>query len=369
MRIHRPFRLLATVALATALCVSSGCGKGTDDEGEGAGAADEFDDALPETSTLLLTVDDTEEAEGALTQALEADSLFGKVRDSIGYANAVLHQVFDDLRALATAQNKVVERPNYRRWDGTRNGVDYQLHLARGLIVRRKFTYGLKARAAGTEDPYKLVLWGAFVVKAPRRGARRINFAFDRLKAIKGDDFAWDGRAHIRFLNHGGSRIVGVGVKNLVSPQNAEAMTGIAQYAKGPAGTRIYRFLTRQDLLGGEAREWFGARAVWHRGVGGVMQAILSGGDVAVDPPRHVLHACWDENLDPIRIDAEPDIADLTETGAVGDCVEEFLNVDVPPVDPDQPEAWESGGDYAIEDLPDDAADQEGNAADEGAGD
>ena len=188
-------------------------------------------------------------------------------------------------------------------------------------------------------------------------------FCGEALKAIKGDAFRWDGLAHVRFLNLADRRVVGVGLKNVTSPDNDEPITGIAQYAKGPLGTRVYRFLSRVDLVGGEGREWFGARAAWHRGVGGAMQAVVAGGDVPAPPGRYLVTACWDKDLEPVRIDAEPDVAEIPEKGEVGDCIEEFTSVAAQPVDPDSPEAWEDGGDFEVEELPSEAESGEDSAA------
>ncbi len=367
MRCYRLFELMLTGLLVGLLLTAAGCGKGTDDGDEAAEgeAEDEFDDAIIDPMTLVLSVEDT--AEGELTQALEADSLFAKVRDSIGYVNGVLHQVFGNMKAIAKPDNLQAKRLLFRRWEVDHEGLHWQLNLAKAA-ARPLFVYGLRAKPVDAEDTeYQKILWGAFHRKGVRQGAGLVTFALDRLKGLKGDDFGWDGRAHVRWLRAGGHLVVGAGMKNLVSPENAEAITGIAQYARGPAGVRLYRFLTRIDLVGGEAREVFGARAVWHKGVGGIMDAILTGGDVPDDPGRYRLHACWDANLDPILVDATPDVEEIPEVGETGDCVDAFQEyvANHDPVDPDDPEAWEDGGDFAIEDLPGEDAAAEDNAAED----
>jgi len=370
MRIHRLFQLTLVGLLSGLLLTAAGCGKGKDDgeevaEGEGEGEGEDgFSDAIVDPVALALTVEDT--AEGELTQALEADSLFAKVQASIGYVNDTLHEVFGKLKVLAVPENNVAKRVLFRRWEATHDGIDYRLNLAKAAL-RPVFTYGLLGKPEGAEDAeYKVLMWGAFARAGVGYGAGLVTFALDRHKLLKGDDYPWDGKAQIRWLRAEGRLVVGAGMKNLVSPHHAEPMTGIAQYARGPAGVRLYRFLTKIDLVGGEAREVFGARAVWHKGVGGIMDAILTRGDIPADPGRYLLHACWDANLDPILVDATPDVDEIPEVGEVGDCVEAFAEYveNHAPVDPDQPEAWEEGDEFAIDDLPADDAGED-NAADD----
>jgi hypothetical protein len=321
-----------------------GCGGSTDDSDPTSDS--EYDEGVLDVDGLLLS-DGTTDA-----TALTASGLFDFVKNGIGFTNDLLHEVFDRLKT-ATEGEPAVRKKGFRQWTGTTSdGIEWRFSLNRGKDDEKsRFRYGFQVKdpnhdhASTTDnandagdlkpdaDGWRRVLWGAFKKEESKRGIGRIHFNFDRLKKVKTDS-QWSGKVEFRFRNHGAKRVVNVGMKKLVTPENSTPINAVAQFAKGEDGKRHFRFSHRKNVVGDSAsdKEWIAARAKWKIGVGGVLGALVAGGDVeenAAGKKRGGVRACWgtDQSSDAgwLWIDAKPDgFADLTDKGTRDDCVDAF---------------------------------------------
>ena len=363
-----PVALLAALSLAIPGCGGSDDGGDSDgagdagDAGDGGAdaggdaggdtddpsAGDEFEDAVIDVDSLLIGDSDG--------QALTADGLRASLSDAREYVNALLTRAFGNLKALAVAAN-VTElskgKPNFRQWQamGHDGATEYQLNVVR--IGVKLFAYGLKARQGDGE--FTRVLWGAFAKQAVRRGAGRIHADFTAWKGVK-DDLNHDGQAEFRFINAGNRKVVAFGAKGLVTPRNENPVNGVFQFWKGNLGKRAFRYVREINVLGGDAKEWVGARAVYKLGTGGFMQALITGGDVPADSDPITARGCWKDG-DWIFLTSDPEGLFDNATGEVGACLEEFKAAGGSPPDPtadpaDAEADWDMSEDFAIEGLP-----------------
>jgi len=333
----------------------------------------EFVDGVVLTNSLLLSAEDsTTDASNAA--ALTAGDLFHRVEGGIGFVNDILHIVFDRVADIVHSEPSV-RRVRFRRWDGQHNGFTWRFALLR-VPNHRRFHYSLKVRPGDAADdaPYKRVMWGAFVRAqgARHRGAGRVHFNFDRMKEVH-TDFAWSGRAQVRFRNHGDVRVVNVGVRNVVSPHNDEPLSSIAQYRRGAAGKRHFKFISRAEVFAGDGgRERFSARAKWRRDLGGRIVARVFGADVPGDNDhnRVRIRGCWDADRNWNWVETTPaDLAGFPNEGSIDDCVshysEELVDVSEPDdvqVDPDTESSWELDDFDVGDELPSENDAAEGSA-------
>jgi hypothetical protein len=383
MRVIR-FSLVGPVALLAALSlVTPACG-GKDDKGEAtegggegggegagggeggevdAGSGDEFQDAVVDVSSLLIS-----EGDG---QALTADGLRASLTDARDYVNALLQAAMGNLGEIAVEANVTEfgkDKLKFRQWQamGRDSVTEYQFNVVR--IAPKVYAYGLRARQG--EDAFVRVLWGAFAKKAPRRGAGRIHANFTAWKGVKAD-LKHDGHAEFRFLNHGETKVVAFGAKELVTPRNEDPLNGVIQYWKGATGKRAFRYVQQKDVVGGDAKEWVGVRAIYKLGTGGFMHALLTGGDVPEDNDPVTARGCWKEG-EWVFLTSNPEGLFDNATGEAGDCLDQFKNAEGEPPDPTAPAAdlrgdWDKAADFGIDALPSeaDASQGEEDPADE----
>lgn len=338
---------------------------GGEEAGEEPSTGDDFQDSVIDIDSLLIN-----EGDG---QALTADGLRASLTEAREYVNDLLTAAFGNLKALAVPDN-VTEvskgKALFRQWQamGRDGATEYQLNIVR--LGPKLFTYGLKARQG--EGEFTRVMWGAFARNAVRRGAGRMHANFSAWKGVKAD-LGYDGSAEFRFINHGAKKVVAFGAKGLITPRNPEPLNGVVQYWKGVAGKRAFRYIHNVNVVGGDAKEWIGVRAIYKLGTGGFMRALLHGGDVPAEHDPITARGCWKDG-DWIFLTSDPPGLFDNETGEAGACLDEFKAAGGDPPDPTAEAAdamgdWDQGEEFAIEGLPskDDATKgEEEPPADEG---
>lgn len=311
---------LARTLLAAGLLTGLGfglpaCGSDDDSTTSGTAASDEFAEAIPDTETLALTLDDGAD-EAALT---DPAALTGQPSEIRHLAKSVFERV-NALREAAQARVAAliegVEPETYsegkfdcKRWSVENEGetVHWQLTSCQKDKKNRHYVFALKGRPIDAgDDALVAVMAGEGKVLArfdnKKRGSGKVAFNFDALAALTGEAGP-SGQLGIGFRAAGRTRQLNVGLRDFARADDETPLTGLYRFkhihevggrvsllAHGDVVTRDENDALVQGTDGQE--ELVRAVLAWNRGVGARAAAAVCGGTVGEGICERVVQ-CW----------------------------------------------------------------------------
>jgi hypothetical protein len=194
------------LALASLLLLIPACGG--DSEG------DAFVDAIPSRESLLLTIDDADDAQALSTDPSTFRARAQEVIDGINAAVSATHARIEELIDGVEPRERTIGERTCKVWETTRDEVDFRLRACEVDRQAKRYSFSLSGRATGTEDAYLPLLGGRGVAlpryEGERRGAGQVAFNFDNLRELTGQ--GPQGRVGIGYRHAGRARQLRLGL-------------------------------------------------------------------------------------------------------------------------------------------------------------
>ena len=326
---------------------------------------DEYLIGAPEESALQLGVTDDASSEGQATASDDVDAadevaqslgettaaLPGQVapelahcREAVRDLNQALRNFMQPIAALVRDTTPDASVANVKVWGPvTRGATEFRFVMRRGTA--RHFGWLLEARPAGTTENFATVAAGGITVGyAARRGVGSVGIDLDTLAQL--DPTVVARGSLLASFAHGpsGSTLAYSLHDFSADPAQKAGINAVIQSVHLKAGFNRVRLAYYGNVMGtaSELPELVLARARHLRGIGGRVDLLATGGDIA-DGKVWVVSECWNPELKSVyRIVRECpndgiDGAACSMLSTVGEptaCAHDVSDADLPPSDP-----------------------------------